>query len=73
MAVPQAFFPMETSTASLQQAFPVRAIRIEDDGCSLISGTLGHQDGCGMVCGTGSSLFVRIEGSPCAILAERAT
>lgn len=33
-------------SASLQQAFPVRAIRIEDDGCSLISGTLGHQDGC---------------------------
>ena len=28
-------------SASLQQAFPVRAIRIEDDGCSLISGTLG--------------------------------
>lgn len=51
-------------SASLQQAFPVRAIRIEDDGCSLISGTLGHQDGCGMVCGTGSSLFVRIEGQP---------
>ena len=47
---------------TLLREFPVGTIRIEDDGCSLISGTLGHSDGCGMVCGTGSSLFVRIEG-----------
>lgn len=38
--------------------------RFDDDGCNLISGTLGHRDGCGMVCGTGSSLFVRVEGQP---------
>lgn len=51
-------------SADLSQNFPIGTIRIEDDGCSLISGTLGHSDGCGMVCGTGSSLFVRIEGQP---------
>lgn len=39
-------------------------IRTEDDGCNMISGMLGHRDGCGMVCGTGSSLFARIEGEP---------
>lgn len=45
--------------------FPqIRHARFDDDGCNLISGTLGHHDGCGMVCGTGSSLFVRIEGQP---------
>lgn len=48
----------------LKQSFPIHAIRIEDDGCNLISGTLGHHDGCGMVCGTGSSLFIRISGQP---------
>ena len=44
--------------------FPDVTMRFEDDAVNLISGTLGHQDGCGMVCGTGSSLFVRIEGQP---------
>lgn len=45
--------------------FPrIKHSRFDDDGCNLISGTLGHRDGCGMVCGTGSSLFVRIEGEP---------
>ncbi|MBQ8815041.1 MAG: hypothetical protein IJZ85_11190 [Lachnospiraceae bacterium] len=38
------------------------SIRIDDDGCNLISGTLGHNDGCGMVCGTGAALFGRIGG-----------
>lgn len=42
----------------------IKAMRFEDDGFSIISGTLGHSDGCGMVCGTGSSLFVRIDGQP---------
>lgn len=44
--------------------FPVEHIRMEADGFSIISGMLGHADGCGMVCGTGSSLFIRIEGKP---------
>lgn len=39
-------------------------IRFDDDGCNLISGAFGHADGCGMVCGTGCSLFVRIDGEP---------
>ena len=38
--------------------------RIEDDGPSILSSTLGLADGCAMICGTGSSLFVRIEGEP---------
>ena len=42
----------------------IQTMRFEDDGFNIISGTLGHQDGCGMVCGTGSSLFVRIDGQP---------
>ena len=48
----------------ISKNYPIGSIRIEDDGCNLISGTLGHADGCGMVCGTGSSLFVRVEGQP---------
>ena len=40
--------------------FPeVGKIRIEGDGCCLISGMLGHRDGCSMICGTGSSLYMR--------------
>ncbi len=49
----------------IKENFPqILYTRFDDDGCNLISGTLGHRDGCGMVCGTGSSLFVRIEGKP---------
>ncbi len=51
-------------TEEILPRFAVEKMRIDDDGCNLISGTLGHSDGCGMVCGTGSSLFVRIEGQP---------
>ncbi len=38
--------------------------RVEDDGPSILAATLGPVNGCAMVCGTGSSLFVRIEGEP---------
>lgn len=34
-------------------------LRIEGDGPSLVSGVFGHADGAGMICGTGSSLYVR--------------
>jgi N-acetylglucosamine kinase-like BadF-type ATPase len=34
-------------------------LRIEGDGPSLVSGIFGHADGAGMICGTGSSLYVR--------------
>ncbi|MBQ9080394.1 MAG: hypothetical protein IJY27_04905 [Clostridia bacterium] len=37
----------------------VKKIRIEGDGCCLISGVLGHNDGACMICGTGSSLYMR--------------
>ena len=36
-----------------------------DDTYSVISSVLGHQDGCGLVAGTGSSLFVRASGAGC--------
>ena len=48
----------------ISRRYDIRRVRIEDDGCNLISGAFGHADGCGMVCGTGSSLFVRREGQP---------
>lgn len=34
-------------------------VRIEPDGLCLISAELGHADGAGLICGTGSALFVR--------------
>ncbi len=37
----------------------IPSIRIEGDGCCLISGMLGHRDGAAMICGTGSSLYMR--------------
>jgi len=42
--------------------FPGVAARFEDDAVNLISGTLGHQDGCCIISGTGSSLYARIGG-----------
>lgn len=48
----------------LSRRFSIEHIRTEADGFSMISGALGHADGCGLVCGTGSSLFIRIEGKP---------
>ena len=34
-------------------------VRIEGDGPALISGIFGHKDGGGLICGTGSALYVR--------------
>lgn len=48
----------------IRSILPEAVINVEDDGPELISGTIGHKDGCGMVCGTGSSLFIRREGKP---------
>ena len=51
---------MEDFRAFFAETFPeVGKIRIEGDGCCLISGMLGHRDGCSMICGTGSSLYMR--------------
>jgi len=46
---------------SIREAVGDRAgiLRAEPDGLCLISGMLGHTDGCAMICGTGSSLYVR--------------
>ncbi|MBQ9079663.1 MAG: hypothetical protein IJY27_01165 [Clostridia bacterium] len=44
----------------LEKGLPkVKHIRIEGDGCALISGMLGHRDGACMISGTGSSIYVR--------------
>lgn len=52
----------------IRERYDVDSIRIEDDGFILLSGTLGHADGGAMVCGTGSSLFLRKNGLPVAHL-----
>ena len=43
----------------LQTRFPIPHMRVEGDGPCLISAMLGHRDGVCMICGTGSSLYVR--------------
>lgn len=40
------------------------SLRFADDGPSMISATIGHQNGCAMVIGTGSSCFIRIDEQP---------
>lgn len=49
---------------AVRARYAVDSVRFDDDGNNLISGTLGRGDGCGMVCGTGSSLFARVKGQP---------
>ena len=39
-------------------------VRVEDDRRIVVSSTLGHADGCGMICGTGSSLSIIIGSEP---------
>lgn len=46
----------------IKERYKTESVRIEDDGFILLSGTVGHADGGAMVCGTGSSLFVRKDG-----------
>ena len=40
----------------LKQRFGIGHVRVEDDMRIVVSGTLGHRDGCGLICGTGCSL-----------------
>lgn len=49
-------------SAEIRPLLPEAAVQIEDDGLNMISGVIGREDGCGMVCGTGSSLFIRKNG-----------
>lgn len=44
---------------NIKTALSLPCVRLEGDGMCLISGMLGHNDGCSIVCGTGSALFVR--------------
>lgn len=50
------FLPQFTEALS---RYGFEKLRIEGDGPALISGIFGHRDGAGMICGTGSSLYVR--------------
>lgn len=43
----------------LSPRVPCASLRIEGDGPCLISAMLGHSDGACLICGTGSSLYVR--------------
>lgn len=38
--------------------YSIPAVRIEDDRRIVLSGSIGCEDGCGMICGTGSSLSI---------------
>ncbi|MBQ2757950.1 MAG: hypothetical protein IJF31_05625 [Clostridia bacterium] len=42
-----------------KENFNIPSMRIEGDGYCLISGVLGHRDGAGLICGTGSALYIR--------------
>lgn len=46
----------------VQSFYPDISMRFEDDAVNLISGTVGHINACAIVCGTGSSLYARIDG-----------
>ena len=48
----------------LAQELGGAAVRVEDDRRIVVSSTLGHADGCGMICGTGSSLSIIIGSEP---------
>ena len=52
------------SESVLAEKFRIEHVRIEDDRRIVVSGTLGHTNGCGMICGTGSSLSIIKEGEP---------
>lgn len=47
---------------SVRDCLPGAIVRIDDDGVNMISGEFGKADACGMVCGTGSALFIRKSG-----------
>lgn len=49
----------DTMQNNIKSALSLPRVRLEGDGMCIISSALGHRDGCGLVCGTGSALFVR--------------
>ena len=48
----------------LEKECGIPLARIEDDRRIVLSGTLGHVNGCGLICGTGSSLSILIDQEP---------
>lgn len=48
----------------LEEECGIPLVRIEDDRRIVVSGTLGHVNGCGLICGTGSSLSILIDQEP---------
>ena len=49
---------------SISQKYGIPVVKIDDDRRITVSSTLGHADGCGLICGTGSSLSILREGQP---------
>lgn len=39
--------------------FPAKKVRFEGDGGNLIAAVNGHRDGCSLIAGTGSALYIR--------------
>ncbi len=46
----------------LAPKLPAKRVRFEGDGGNLIAAMNGHRDGCGLIAGTGSSLYIRKDG-----------
>lgn len=43
----------------LAPKLPAKQVRFEGDGGNLIAAMNGHRDGCGLIAGTGSALYIR--------------
>lgn len=48
----------------ISREYGIPVVKIDDDRRITVSSTLGHAEGCGLICGTGSSLSVLREGQP---------
>lgn len=49
----------EAYRTALRASTDAPSLRVEPDGLCLISAMLGHRDGASIICGTGSSLYIR--------------
>ena len=50
--------------ALIPERYGIPNVRVEDDMRIVVSGTLGHRNGCGLICGTGCSLSLVSEKWP---------
>lgn len=57
------YFGSSLHEALVKRIARAKKIRVEGDGCAIISGMLGHRDGACMISGTGSSVYVRQGGT----------